>query len=46
MSLVMIYVEICVRGNFPIYYKATGSNMEKLAVAGGIVIVFHTVILI
>ena len=34
MSLVMVYVEICARGNKPVYYKAAGSNVENLAAAG------------
>ena len=29
------YVEICAIGNVPIYYKATGINMQNIAVAGG-----------
>ena len=44
MTLVMIYIEICARGNVPIYCKATGIDMQNLAVAG--VIVVHTVIVI
>lgn len=32
--------------NVPIYYKATGIDIQNLAVAGNIVIVVHTVIVI
>ena len=46
MTLVMVYIEICARGNVPIYYKATDINMQILAVAGVIVIVVHTAIVI
>ena len=39
MALVMVYVEICARGNVPIYYKTTDiDDMQHLAVAGVIVI--------
>ena len=46
MAFVMVYVEICARGNVPIYYKATCINMQNFAVAGVRVIVVHTVIVI
>ena len=46
MALVIVCVEICVRRNVPIYYKATGIDMQSLAVAGVAVIVYHTVIVI
>ena len=46
MTLVVVYTEICSRGNVPIYYKATGIDMQILAVTGVIVIVVHTVIVI
>ena len=32
-TLIMVYTEICARGNVPIYYKATGIDMQILAVA-------------
>ena len=45
MALVMVYVEICARGNVPIYYKTIDiDDMQHLAVAGVIVIVVLTVI--
>ena len=35
MTLVMVYVAICARGNFPNYCsKATGIDLHNLAVAG------------
>ena len=46
MALVMVYVEICARGNVPFYCKATCINMQNFAVAGVRVIVVHTVIVI
>ena len=49
MSLVyveMVYVEIYIRGNVAIYYKATGIDMQNLAVAGVMVIVIHIGIVI
>ena len=46
MTLVMVYIEICARGNVPISYKATSIDMQILAVAGVIVIVVHIVIVI
>ena len=46
MSFVMVHVEICARGNIPIYYKATGIDMQNLAAAGVIVIMVHTVVVI
>ena len=46
MTTVMVYAEFCARGNVPIYYKATGINIQNLAVTGVIVILVHTVIVI
>ena len=46
MTLVMVYAEICARGNVPIYYKATDINMQNLAFTGVMVIVVYTVIVI
>ena len=43
MELVMVYIEICARGNVPIYYKETGIDMQNLAVAG---VMVHTVIVV
>ena len=39
MALVMVYVEICARGNVPIYHKAWAIEMQNFAVAGVIAIV-------
>ena len=45
MGLVVVYVEICARGNVPIYYKTTDiDDMQYLAVATVVVIVVLTVI--
>ena len=44
MTLVMVFIEICAKGNVPIYYKVIGFDMQILAVAGVIVIVVHAVI--
>ena len=41
----MVYVEISARENVRIHYKATGSDMQNLAVAEVIVTAFHTVII-
>ena len=46
MTLVMVYIEICARGNVAFYCKATGIGTQILAVARVIVIVVHTVIVI
>ena len=45
-AFVMVHVEICVRENVPIYYKAAGTDMQNLAVTGIVVIVVHTVMVI
>ena len=41
MAFMMVYVEICVRWDVSIYYKATGINMQNVAVAEVIVIKVH-----
>ena len=44
MALVMVQVEICTRRNVLIYYKASGIEMQDLAVAWVKMIVVHNVI--
>ena len=45
LKLMTLVMDIA-RGNVPIYYKATDINIQILAVAGVIVIVVYTVIVI
>ena len=44
VALAMVCVEVSRKGNIPIYYKATGIDMQNIVVTG--VIVVHTVIVI
>lgn len=44
MALLVVYVDICTRGNVLIYHKATGIDMQNFKVAGVIVVYIVTVI--